>query len=175
MTALRGFPESYTLRDDGGVDVSCHARIHPAEAVLSASYALLDRGYLRLDRDDDGNLIVEIHPREGELLRDLVGSFTNELLSAVCRMHLHQRKEVLLEAVTLAAMSGAVGRPSLDDLESFDFTDGGLLDDPLRIATSWDEKYERSKAPATPEPAAAPEAVTASEAATTPEPAKESP
>lgn len=148
MTALRGFPASYTLRDDGGADVLLHARIYPAEAVMSASYALLDRAYLRLDRDAHGNLVVQIHPREGEALRDVVGSLTNELLSAVCRTHLHQRKEVLLESVTLAAMSGAVGRPSLDDLESFDFTDGGL-DDPLHIAASWDEKHERSKAPAT--------------------------
>lgn len=155
MTALRGFPESYTLRDDGGVDVLCHARIYPAEAVLSAAYALLDRGYVRLDRDADGNHIVQLHPREGEMLRDIVGSLTNELLSSVCRAHLHQRKEVLLESVTLAAMSGAVGRPSLDDLEDFDFTDGGL-DDPLLIATSWAEKHERPKAPA-PEPEPGPE------------------
>ncbi|MCX4243635.1 hypothetical protein [Paraliomyxa miuraensis] len=152
MTALRGFPNSYSLRDDGGVDVLCHARIYPAEAVFSATYALLDRSYVRLDRDEDGNHIVELHPREGETLREVVGSLTNELLSAVCRTHLHQRKEVLLESVTLAAMSGAVGRPSLDDLEDFDFSDGGL-DDPLLIATSWEEKYERSKALATePEP-----------------------
>lgn len=154
MTALRGFPESYTLRDDGGVDILCHARIYPAEAVFSATYALLDRGYVRLDRDEDGNHIVELHPREGETLRDVVGGLANELLASVCRTHLHQRKEVILEAVTLAAMSGAVGRPSLDDLEDFDFSDGGL-DDPLLIATSWDEKYERSKAPpkeAEPEP-----------------------
>lgn len=152
MTALRGFPESYTLRDDGGVDVLCHARIHPAEAVRSATYALLDRGYVRLDLDAEGNHIVELHPRQGETLRELVGTLANELLSSVCRTHLHQRKEVLLEAVTLAAMSGAIGRPSLDDLEDFDFSDGGL-DDPLLIATSWDEKHHRPKAPAAePEP-----------------------
>ena len=159
MTALRGFPESYTLRDDGGVDVLCHARIYPAEAVLSASYALLDRAYLRLDRDADGNHIVQLHPREGEMLRDLVGSLTNELLASVCRTHLHQRKEVLLEAVTVAAMSGAVGRPSLDDLESFDFTEE-RLDDPLHIAASWEAKYERAKAPAVdPDPKPEPEPV----------------
>jgi His-Xaa-Ser system protein HxsD len=152
MTALRGFPETYTLRDDGGVDVLCHARVYPAQAVFSATYALLDRGYVRLDRDEDGNHIVQLYPREGEVLRDLVGSLANELLASVCRAHLHQRKEVLLESVTLAAMSGAVGRPSLDDLEGFDFTDAGL-DDPLSIASSWDAKYERSKTPAAePEP-----------------------
>lgn len=152
MTALQGFPSSYTLRDDGGVDVLCHARIYPVETILAAAYALLDRSYIRLDRDDEGNHIVQIQPREGEAVRDIVGSLSNELLSAVCRMHVHQRKEVILESVTLAAMSGAVGRPGLDDLEDFDFSEEGL-DDPLLIATSWEEKYKSPKTPAAePEP-----------------------
>ena len=169
MTALRGFPATYTLRDDGGVDVLCHARVYPAEAVLSAAYALLDRGYLRLDRDEDGNHIIELHPRSGETLRDVAGSLANELLASVCRTHLHQRKEVLLEAVTLAAMSGAVGRPSLDDLEDFDFSDGGL-DDPLLIATSWETKHQRpSPRAAEPEPEPESAASPASNPASNPE------
>ncbi|MEM7155562.1 MAG: hypothetical protein AAF799_22120 [Myxococcota bacterium] len=144
MSALQGFPKSYTPRDDGGVDFLCNARVYPAEAIFAATYALLDRGYFRIDRDDDGNHIIQIHAREGESVRDIVGSLTNELLSAVCRTHLHQRKEVILEAVTLASMAGAVGRPDLDDLEDFDFSEEGL-DDPLGIAVSWEEKYKSPK------------------------------
>ncbi len=47
-----------------------------------------------------------------------------------------------IETVTVQAIAGAMGEPSLDDLADFDFTDEAL-DDPLGIAQSWEEKYGR--------------------------------
>ena len=54
-----------------------------------------------------------------------------------------------IEAVTMQAMAGAMGPPSLEDLANFDFTDAPL-EDPLGIAQSWEEKYkkkDKGKAP----------------------------
>jgi hypothetical protein len=53
---------------------------------------------------------------------------------------------VAIETVTVQAIAGAMGEPSLDDLADFDFTDEAL-DDPLGIAQSWEEKHGR-KTPA---------------------------
>jgi His-Xaa-Ser system protein HxsD len=144
MTALAGFPQSFSSRDDGGVQMRCHQRIYPISVIAAATYALLDRGYFVIDRDESGDHLISIYPKEGGDLRNVAGSLANELLASSCRMHLHQRKEVILESVTLAAMAGSLGRPDLDDLDDFDFSEGGL-EDPLGIATSWEDKYAKPK------------------------------
>ncbi len=48
--------------------------------------------------------------------------------------------------MTLQAIAGAMGPPSLEDLESFDFTDEAF-EDPLGIAMSWEEKYKKKDEP----------------------------
>ena len=47
----------------------------------------------------------------------------------------------------MRSTSGAMGAPSLDDLESFDFS-SEAFEDPLGIALSWEEKYGKKTPPA---------------------------
>lgn len=143
MDELNGFPESFATRPDGALDLHCDARIYPLETIFSASYTLLDKAYFQVDRLSDGAHSVRVAAKDGGSLRGVAGAFANELLAAACRRNVHARKEVILESVTLAAMAGALGRPDLDDLDDFDFSEGGL-DDPLGIATSWEEKYKKA-------------------------------
>ena len=88
------------------------------------------------------------HRLDNTRLRALIGEFANELLSCAWRHQITQDNRVLLETVTLQAIGGAMGPPSLDDLASFDFSDQGF-DDPLGIAMSWEEKHGK-KPPAAP-------------------------
>jgi hypothetical protein len=77
----------------------------------------------------------------------MVGGFANELLSCAYRHRLAKDNRATVEAVTNAALAGALGPPTLDELEDFDFSNEAF-EDPLGIAQSWEDKYGK-KAKAT--------------------------
>ncbi|HLT38810.1 MAG TPA: His-Xaa-Ser system protein HxsD [Enhygromyxa sp.] len=132
------------------VSITLDAELYPLQAVYGASYVFLDRCYVFLDRPEPGRLRATLSAKqaveEPEALRQLVGEFANELLSCAWRHQVTQDNRVAIETVTVQAIAGAMGEPSLDDLADFDFTDEAL-DDPLGIAQSWEEKHGR-KTPA---------------------------
>jgi formylglycine-generating enzyme required for sulfatase activity len=70
------------------------------------------------------------------------------------RHQITQQNRATIEAVTMQPISRAVGPPTLDELASFDFTEAAF-EDPLGIATSWEEKYAVPKAKAAAKAAAA--------------------
>lgn len=126
-----------TLRVDDGV--------YPLDVVYAAAYAFIARCYVFLERDANRRLCVVLTPKQAadaEALRALVGEFANELLSGACRREITRQNRALIESVTLQAFGGAMGPPSLDELEAFDFTDEPF-DDPLGIAQSWEDKYKK--------------------------------
>ena len=131
------------------VSMLLDAELYPLQAIYGASYVFLDRCYVFLDRPAAGQLRVTLSAKQGvdepEALRRLIGEFANELLSCAWRHQVTQDNRVAIETVTVQAIAGAMGEPSLDDLADFDFTDEAL-DDPLGIAQSWEEKHGR-KAP----------------------------
>jgi len=125
--------------------------LYPLPAVYGAAYVFIDRCYVLLDRPAAGRIRVTLTSKEPEpepeALRALVGELANELLACAFRHQLSQDNRVLVETVTMQAMAGAMGAPSLADLADFDFTDEAL-DDPLGIAQSWEEKHGRTLAAA---------------------------
>jgi len=144
------------------VQLQLDATLYPLQAIYGAAYIFIDRCYVFLDRPRPEQVRVVLTAKGGQAdpgaLRALVGEFANELLSCAWRHQVTLDNRVLLETVTMQAIAGAMGQPSLDDLASFDFSDQGF-DDPLGIALSWEEKHGK-KAPAT--------AVTTDTAATEP-------
>src|SRR5690554_4111573 len=148
------------------VSMNLDAELYPLQAVYGASYVFLDRCFVFLDRPNAGQYRVTLTAKqaveEAEVLRGLVGDFANELLSCAWRHQVTQDNRVAIETVTVQAIAGAMGEPSLDDLADFDFTDEAL-DDPLGIAQSWEEKHgrktpaegEQEKSSETPEEASA--------------------
>ena len=128
------------------VSINLDAELYPLQAIYGASYIFIDRCYVFIDRPADGQLRVTLSAKESveetEALRSLVGEFANELLSCAWRHQITQDNRVAIETVTVQAIAGAMGEPSLDDLADFDFTDEAL-DDPLGIAQSWEEKHGR--------------------------------
>ncbi|MCA9720422.1 MAG: His-Xaa-Ser system protein HxsD [Myxococcales bacterium] len=137
------------------VTLAVDATIYPLQALYGASYIFIDRCFVFIDRPEEGRFRVVLSPKdakpEPEALRALVGEFANELLSCAWRHQITQDNRVAIETVTMQAIAGAMGEPSLDDLAAFDFSDEAF-DDPLGIAQSWEEKHGK-KTPSEPPPA----------------------
>jgi His-Xaa-Ser system protein HxsD len=128
--------------------------LYPLGAIYGAAYVFIDRCYVLLDKADDGRVRVTLSWKKGEpgagALSAMAGEFANELLSCAWRAQIAEGSRAVIEAVTARALSGAMGAPSLDDLESFEFGDAAL-EDPLGIAMSWEEKYGKKKPSAEPQ------------------------
>jgi His-Xaa-Ser system protein HxsD len=152
-----------------GVDVASRSvalrvdpSMYPLDALYGAAYVFIDRCYVVLDKAD-ASYRVTLAWKKGvpspEQLEALVGEFANELLSCAWRSKISEANRGLLESVTAQALGGAMGPPSLDQLERFDFSDE-TFEDPLGIAMSWEEKHKKKAlpddppAPPSPPPAA---------------------
>lgn len=175
-TTLEGLPEALASADfgAGSVTLTVDAAIYPLEALHGASYVFIDRCYVLLDQQG-GRFSVTLAPKKANAdalasqLRDLAGEFANELLSCAWRAQITKDNRAIIESVTMQAIAGAMGPPSLDDLAAFDFTEQPF-EDPLGIAMSWEEKYKKKdkdeKAEAKPaEAAPAPAAASGAESA----------
>jgi His-Xaa-Ser system protein HxsD len=160
QSAYPDIPPGLVAHDltSAAVQLQLDATLYPLQAIYGAAYIFIDRCYVFLERPQPDQVRVVLTAKGGQAdagaLRALVGEFANELLSCAWRHQITLDNRVLLETVTMQAIAGAMGQPSLDDLASFDFSDQGF-DDPLGIALSWEEKHGK-KAPAA---AAASEAV----------------
>jgi len=151
-TPIEGIPEDVARvdLDEKRAIVDVDAGIYPLEAVYGAAYVFIDRCYVFLDRPEPTKLRVILSPKElgGEdvagQLREAVGELANELVSAAWRHQITQENRAQIESVTMQAIAGAMGPPTLEDLEDFDFTEEAF-EDPLGIAMSWEEKYARKQ------------------------------
>jgi His-Xaa-Ser system protein HxsD len=151
-TAVEGMPSDIVQADvqAGSVSLRVDSALYPRSALYGAAYIFLDRCFVLLDRPDPEHFRVTLSWKKADAdegtLRSLVGEFANELLSCAWRAAIAEENRSVIEAATAQALAGAMGAPSLDDLEKFDFTDEPL-EDPLGIAMSWEEKYAKKKSP----------------------------
>lgn len=149
---LAGIPPELAALDldAGSVRLEIDATLYPLDALYGAAYVFIDRCYVLLDRPSPERMRVVLAPKTGnaepDALRALVGEFANELLSCSWRHQITKENRALIESVASRAMVGALGAPSLDDLEQFDFS-ADAFEDPLGIALSWEEKYGKKNPP----------------------------
>lgn len=145
---LEGLPTELATADleSGSACLLVDEALYPLEALYGASYVFIDRCWVLLDKPEEGRFRVTLAPKDpgagAEVLRGLVGEFSNELLSCAWRHRIAQENRTLIEAVTMQAIGGAMGPATLDDLAAFDFTEEPF-EDPLGIAQSWEEKYKK--------------------------------
>ncbi|MGB1278179.1 MAG: His-Xaa-Ser system protein HxsD [Nannocystaceae bacterium] len=139
------------------VSINLDAEVYPLQALYGASYIFIDRCYVFIDRPESNQFRVTLSSKDSEpgedALRALVGEFANELLSCAWRHQITQDNRTIIETVTMQAIAGAMGEPSLDDLASFDFSDEAF-EDPLGIAQSWEDKHGKNVQKQQPEEAA---------------------
>lgn len=149
MSAAPGFPDDAAEidADDGRVSLAVDSELYPRDAVYAAVMPMLAQAFVTLDQSPQGLTRIELRPRaesDPAALRAMLGGLANELLVATTRAEIAKRRGGLLEAVTRRAVAGAMGPPSLDDLEGFDL-DGEAFEDPLGIADSWDRSQGTSE------------------------------
>jgi His-Xaa-Ser system protein HxsD len=146
-SSLDGFPGELSAVDlaSSSVTLRVDPAIYPLDALYGAAYVFIDRCYVLLDKPD-ATWRVTLSWKKGEptqdQLRALVGEFANELLSCAWRAKIAQESRSIIEGVTAQALAGAMGPPSLDELEKFDFSEE-IFEDPLGIAMSWEEKHKK--------------------------------
>jgi His-Xaa-Ser system protein HxsD len=132
----------------GAVSLSIGSALYPLSAVYAAAYIFIDRCYVLIDRPDPERYRITLSAKKGEAseatLTAYAGEFANELLSCAWRAKIAEESRGLIESATAQALHGAMGAPSLDDLEKFDFSEEAF-EDPLGIAMSWEEKYGKKK------------------------------
>lgn len=149
---LQGIPASLVAVDlrEGAVTLEVDPTLYPLDAVYGASFTFIDRCFVFLDRDGE-RIRVTLSAKDrtvGEdVLQALIGEFANELLACAWRAKITETNRATIEAVTMQAIGGAMGPPSLDELEEFDFSEEPF-EDPLGIAQSWEDKYGKKGAPA---------------------------
>ncbi len=164
MSNFEGIPAGVASADfeSGSALFHVDETLYPVNAIYGAAYVFIDRCYVFLDRPVAAQVRVTLTPKKplsAEDLQAFLGEFANELLSCAWRNHLTRENQAILEAVTVEALSNAMGPqpgsgPSPDDLANFDFS-SQPFEDPLGIALSWEkQEKERQKAKAgTTEPA----------------------
>jgi len=140
----------------GKITLKLRKGLYPLDAVFGAAYVMIDRAYVFLDKDEDGNVLIYIHAKPDEPGLDmeaLAGEFANEALGQVLRGRIMKEHKNRLELIVSQAVAGAVGIAGMDDiglddlgLDDLDGDDDDLdfLDDPLGIAVPWEEKYKKS-------------------------------
>jgi His-Xaa-Ser system protein HxsD len=133
--------------NEGNITFDVDSAIYPLSAVYGACFTFIDRAYLFI-ATREGGYAVTLRPKAGEASADvldtLVGQFANELLACAYREKLTEANRATLESITMQAIGGAMGPPSLDELDDFDFSDEPF-EDPLGIAMSWEEKYGKKE------------------------------
>jgi His-Xaa-Ser system protein HxsD len=158
-TNLNGFPTELLAVDLSASSVTMRVDpvVYPLGALYGAAYIFIDRCYVLLDKPDASYRVTlswkKGEPKE-EDLRALVGEFANELLSCAWRAKIAEESHSLIETVTAQALGGAMGPPTLDELEKFDFSEE-TFEDPLGIALSWEDKYGKKARADDPNPVAA--------------------
>ena len=160
MAALPTIPAELASADveRGVVSLTVREELYPLDAVFAAAFTFLKDCWVVVDRADAARWRVVLTPKaagaDAAALEAWVGGFANELLACAYRHRLAREHQATVEAVTADALAGALGPPSLDELEDFDFSNEAF-EDPLGIAMSWEEKYGKKAKPADPAPAGA--------------------
>jgi His-Xaa-Ser system protein HxsD len=150
QSVTEGFPADLCTVDlaAASVKLSVDFALYPLGALYGAAYVFIDRCYVLLGRPDPTHATITLAWKKGAppegALRELAGEFMNELLSCAWRAKINEESRSIIESVTAQAFAGAMGPPSLDDLEKFDFSEEAF-EDPLGIAMSWEDKYGKKK------------------------------
>lgn len=151
-TPIEGLPSELVEIDvqTQAIVLRIDAAVYSLSALYAAAYIFIDCCFVLLDKPDAAHFRATLSWKKGEppegALKEMAGEFANELLSCAWRAKIAEESRSLIESVTAQALGGAMGAPSLDDLEKFEFKDEPF-EDPLGIAMSWEEKYGKKKQP----------------------------
>ena len=130
--------------------LSLDVDLYPQDVLYAAAYVFLDRAYVLLDQAGQ-RFLVHLRGKQAldeATLRAMAGEFENELLAQALRLKVVKANQKIIEAITSLAIVGAAGGPVSDAADGTELNalqpaaDDGMdfLDDPLGIATPWEDK-----------------------------------
>lgn len=113
----------------------------PRDAVYAASFSMIDRCWVHLDRKG-GRLTVALRAKSaGADLAALASELEGELYAHAWRQRTLDEGRALIDAVVTKAYGADDEAGALDALLGADGGDEGAFEDPLGIALTWEEKY----------------------------------
>ncbi len=140
---------SFVNVDGGFAVVDLPAKMYPLETVYGAAFLFLDRAYIRLEEGPGKAVRVLLKSQDDtdeKGLEDLAGTFCNELVNQAIRTEVSKSNQKLREYIVAKALFSAEdSEDDFMDLLGDDDADTEMVDDPLGIATPWEEKYGASK------------------------------
>ena len=134
--------EVQTTPGGGRIVLAFDEASYPRDAVYAAAFAFIDRCWVHLERVAGGRLEVALRAKAaGADVDAMARELKEELLGQAWRQKIVEDGRAIVEDVAASAFGApAADAGALDELLA---EDGGAFDDPLGIATSWEEKYAK--------------------------------
>jgi len=146
-----------TVKKKNELVISLNPKIYPLEAIYGACYVFIDKAYLFLNGDSKKEIKVSIMGKqklELKNLKKIAGEFKNELLNYTLRLSIAKNTKKIRETIVERALFSVL--PHEEELKVIDQSEQTnkkteqtnkkiIEDDPLGIATPWEEKYGKKK------------------------------
>ncbi|MCX7944147.1 MAG: His-Xaa-Ser system protein HxsD [Deltaproteobacteria bacterium] len=116
-------------------------KFYPRDAVYSVAYLLLEKYYIKLRSGKKNSIIMQLTSDEvlnKNLIDDLLRKIEQELINQTLRLRIAKENQKLREYIIGKALWGAQFGVVEDRTETP--LDGDYIDDPLGIATPWEEQ-----------------------------------
>lgn len=125
--------------------VEVNPEVYSLDAIYGAAYNFLEDAYIYLQKKGE-NILIQLKSQENnseEELKKLAEDFLNELITVGLRLKISEKNKKLREYIISAALVGASDELK-EDINNFtdEESDEGWEEDPLGIATPWEEEHE---------------------------------
>lgn len=127
-------------------EIVIDSKIYSLDTVYAATYAFLDKAYIILDGDPKGEIIIKLKGKKDlnkKELEAVAGEFFNELINSGLRLQIAESNKKTKEYIMSAALIGASAevQDRIRKNNENDSEKDSHDDDPLGIASSWEDKY----------------------------------
>jgi len=123
-----------------------NTKFYPQDAVYSTAYLLLDKYFIKLKSGKKNTIILQLTSQEKlqkKELEDIMRRIEQELINQTLRLRIAKENKNLREYILGKALLGAQFGVVQDTIpEGSDEAD--YIEDPLGIATPWEEKNKKS-------------------------------
>ncbi len=123
-------------------DFEIDTNFYPQDAVYSVAYLLLEKYNIKLRSDKKSRIIMHLTSDEKlskTEVDELMRRIEQELINQTLRLRIAKENKKLREYILGKALLGAQFG-TIDDSNQPDETTGDYIDDPLGIATPWEEQ-----------------------------------
>ncbi|KKP35522.1 MAG: hypothetical protein UR23_C0027G0001 [Candidatus Roizmanbacteria bacterium GW2011_GWA2_32_13] len=125
-------------------------KIYPLEAIYGAAYVFLNRAYIFLDENKEGEILITLKAKEKmdkKQLEDFGGEFYNELLNYSLRIGISKNNQKIREYIVGRALIGALGEDEegveTEEPEEIEEEIEEWKGDYLGLSIPWEKKFKK--------------------------------